>query len=122
MDDIANIFQDVRQRAYIEKYTPYKISGFKEKQPFRVEFKDKPRGRVAEVAKRKNYCHSCGSKDHYSNNSPKAKKKVFAIDKVPEQESPTEDSKLGKPALSHQRKELQESIREDDFHWDNYTP
>ncbi|MBW0500351.1 hypothetical protein O181_040066 [Austropuccinia psidii MF-1] len=25
-----------------------------------------------------------------------------------------------KPALSHQGKELQECIREDDFHWDNY--
>ncbi|MBW0591402.1 hypothetical protein O181_131117 [Austropuccinia psidii MF-1] len=27
---------------------------------------------------------------------------------------------LGKPAHSHQGKELQECIREDDFHWDNY--
>ncbi|MBW0465109.1 hypothetical protein O181_004824 [Austropuccinia psidii MF-1] len=28
--------------------------------------------------------------------------------------------KLGKPALANQGKELQECIREDDFHWDNY--
>ncbi|MBW0481740.1 hypothetical protein O181_021455 [Austropuccinia psidii MF-1] len=28
--------------------------------------------------------------------------------------------KLGEPALSHQGKELQECIREDDFHWVNY--
>ncbi|MBW0559606.1 hypothetical protein O181_099321 [Austropuccinia psidii MF-1] len=91
-DDIANIFQDLRQRTNIEKYTTYEISGFKEKQPFRVEFKDKPRERVAEVEKKKNSCHNCGSTDHYANNCPKAKKRVYAIEKVPEEESPTEDS------------------------------
>ncbi|MBW0561152.1 hypothetical protein O181_100867 [Austropuccinia psidii MF-1] len=30
--------------------------------------------------------------NHYSNNCPKAKKNVYAIEKVPEEESPTEDS------------------------------
>ncbi|MBW0568130.1 hypothetical protein O181_107845 [Austropuccinia psidii MF-1] len=39
-----------------------------------------------------NSCHNCGSKDHYANNCPKAKKKVYAIEKLPEEESPTEDS------------------------------
>ncbi|MBW0543244.1 hypothetical protein O181_082959 [Austropuccinia psidii MF-1] len=92
LDDIANILQDVRKRTIIGKYSPYKRSDFKDKQPFRVEFKDKPRERVAEVAKKKNYCHNCGSTDHYANNCPKAKKKVNAIDKVPEEESSTEDS------------------------------
>ncbi|MBW0560777.1 hypothetical protein O181_100492 [Austropuccinia psidii MF-1] len=53
---------------------------------------DKPRERVAEVAKRKNSCHNCGSTDHYANNCPKEKKKVYAIEKVPEEESPIEDS------------------------------
>ncbi|MBW0581611.1 hypothetical protein O181_121326 [Austropuccinia psidii MF-1] len=52
--DIANTLQDVRKRMNIWKYTPYKSSGFKEKQPFKVEFKDKPRERVAVVAKKKN--------------------------------------------------------------------
>ncbi|MBW0577430.1 hypothetical protein O181_117145 [Austropuccinia psidii MF-1] len=47
---------------------------------------------IAEVAKKKNPCHNCGSTDHYSNNCPKAKKKVYAIGKVQEEESPTEDS------------------------------
>ncbi|MBW0476632.1 hypothetical protein O181_016347 [Austropuccinia psidii MF-1] len=69
-----------------------KSSSFKEKQPFRVEFKDKPRERVAQVAKKKNSCYNCGSTDHYANNSPNPKKKVYAIEKVPEKESPTEDS------------------------------
>ncbi|MBW0470977.1 hypothetical protein O181_010692 [Austropuccinia psidii MF-1] len=46
----------------------------------------------AEVAKKKNCCHNCGSTDHYSNNCPKARKKVYAIEKIPEEESPTEDS------------------------------
>ncbi|MBW0474729.1 hypothetical protein O181_014444 [Austropuccinia psidii MF-1] len=53
---------------------------------------DKTRERVAEVDKKKNSCHNCGSTDHYANNCPKAKKKVYAIEKVPEDESPTEDS------------------------------
>ncbi|MBW0511981.1 hypothetical protein O181_051696 [Austropuccinia psidii MF-1] len=92
VDDIANTLQDVRKRTHIGKYTLYKSRGFKEKQPFRVEFKDKPRERVAEVAKKKNSCHDCGSTDHYANNCPKAKKKVYAIENVLEEESPTEDS------------------------------
>ncbi|MBW0534010.1 hypothetical protein O181_073725 [Austropuccinia psidii MF-1] len=55
------------------------------------DFKDKPRERVAEVTKKKNSCHNCGSTDHYANNCPKAKKKVYAIEKFSEEESPTED-------------------------------
>ncbi|MBW0582829.1 hypothetical protein O181_122544 [Austropuccinia psidii MF-1] len=58
----------------------------------RVEFKDKPKERVAEVANKRNSCNNCGSTDHYANNCPKAKKKVYAIEKVPEEEYPTEDS------------------------------
>ncbi|MBW0492613.1 hypothetical protein O181_032328 [Austropuccinia psidii MF-1] len=47
---------------------------------------------VAEVAKKKNSCHNYGSTDYYANNCPKAKKKVYSIEKFPEEESPTEDS------------------------------
>ncbi|MBW0498583.1 hypothetical protein O181_038298 [Austropuccinia psidii MF-1] len=92
-DEIANTSQDVRKRTNIGKYSPYKSSGFKDKQPFRVELKDKLREGVAEVAKRKNSCHNCGSTDHYATNFPKGKKKVYAIEKVPEEESLTEYSK-----------------------------
>ncbi|MBW0499318.1 hypothetical protein O181_039033 [Austropuccinia psidii MF-1] len=92
LDDIANTLQDVRKRTNIGRYTPYKSTGFKEKQTLMVEFKDKPRERVAEVAKKKNSSYNCCSTDHYTNNCQKAKKKVYAIEKVPEQESPTEDS------------------------------
>ncbi|MBW0515485.1 hypothetical protein O181_055200 [Austropuccinia psidii MF-1] len=92
LDDIANTLQDVRKRTHIGKYTPYKSSDLKEKEPFRVEFKDKPRERVAELVKEKNSCHNCGSTDHYANNCPKAKKKVYATEKVSEKESPTEHS------------------------------
>ncbi|MBW0547291.1 hypothetical protein O181_087006 [Austropuccinia psidii MF-1] len=53
LDDIANMSQEVSKRTNIGKYTPYKSSGFKEKQPFWVEFKDKPREWVAEVEKKK---------------------------------------------------------------------
>ncbi|MBW0461602.1 hypothetical protein O181_001317 [Austropuccinia psidii MF-1] len=91
LDDISNTFKDVRKRTNIGKYSPYKSSGFREKQPFRVEFEDNPRERVAEVTK-KNSCHNCGSTDHYSNNCRKAKQKFYAIEKVPEEESPTEYS------------------------------
>ncbi|MBW0578946.1 hypothetical protein O181_118661 [Austropuccinia psidii MF-1] len=59
-----------------------------------MEFKDKPKERGAEVTKKKNSCHNCGSTAHYSNNCSKAKKNVYAIEKVPEEESPTEDSEL----------------------------
>ncbi|MBW0546878.1 hypothetical protein O181_086593 [Austropuccinia psidii MF-1] len=55
-------------------------------------FKDKPRERVAKAAKKKNSCHHFGSTDHCVNNCPKAEKKVYAIEKVPEEESPTENS------------------------------
>ncbi|MBW0561719.1 hypothetical protein O181_101434 [Austropuccinia psidii MF-1] len=64
LDDMANTLKDLSKRTNIGKYTPYKSSGFKEKQPLRVEFKDKPRERVAEVAKKKNYFHNCCSRDH----------------------------------------------------------
>ncbi|MBW0548344.1 hypothetical protein O181_088059 [Austropuccinia psidii MF-1] len=47
LDDIANTLQDVRKRKNIGKYSPYKSSGFKEKQPLSMEFKDKPRERMA---------------------------------------------------------------------------
>ncbi|MBW0563989.1 hypothetical protein O181_103704 [Austropuccinia psidii MF-1] len=77
--DISNTLQDKRKRTHIGKFTPYESSGFKEKQPFRVEFKDKPKERGAAVAKKKNFCHNCGSTDHYANNCAKAKKKVYAI-------------------------------------------
>ncbi|MBW0499136.1 hypothetical protein O181_038851 [Austropuccinia psidii MF-1] len=91
LDHISNTLKDLRKRPNIGKFTPYRSSSFKENQPFRVEFKDKPKERVVEVAK-KNSCHNRGSTDHYANNCPKGKKKVYAIGKVPEEESPTEDS------------------------------
>ncbi|MBW0492355.1 hypothetical protein O181_032070 [Austropuccinia psidii MF-1] len=91
LDDIANTLQDIRKRTNIGKFMPYMSSGFKEKQPFRVEFKDKPKERVAEVPKKRNSCHNCASIDHYANNCPKEKKKIYAIEKVPEDKSPTED-------------------------------
>ncbi|MBW0471893.1 hypothetical protein O181_011608 [Austropuccinia psidii MF-1] len=69
LDEIANTLQDVRKITNILKYLQLKISSFKEKQPFRVDFKDKPKERVAEVTKKKNSCHN-----------------------FPEEESPTEDS------------------------------
>ncbi|MBW0536268.1 hypothetical protein O181_075983, partial [Austropuccinia psidii MF-1] len=92
LDEIHNTLQDVRKRTNIGKFTPYRSSNFKEKQRFRVKFKDKPKERGEEVAKKKNSCQNCGSTDYYANNCPKAKKKVYAIEKVPEEESSTEDS------------------------------
>ncbi|MBW0535101.1 hypothetical protein O181_074816 [Austropuccinia psidii MF-1] len=92
LDDIANTLHDIRKRTNIEKFSLYRSNSFKKKQPLRMEFKDKPIERVAEVEKKKNSFHNCGSSDHYANNCPKAKKKLYAIWKVPEEESPTEDS------------------------------
>ncbi|MBW0505399.1 hypothetical protein O181_045114 [Austropuccinia psidii MF-1] len=42
---------------------------------------------MAQVTKNKTICHTCGSADCYANNCPKAKKKVNAIEKVPEEEA-----------------------------------
>ncbi|MBW0487817.1 hypothetical protein O181_027532 [Austropuccinia psidii MF-1] len=92
LDDISNTLKDVSKRTNMGKYSPYKSSGFREKQPFRVELKDKPRERVEEVTKQKNSCHNCGSTDNYANNCSNAKKKFHAIEKVLEQGFPTEDS------------------------------
>ncbi|MBW0504846.1 hypothetical protein O181_044561 [Austropuccinia psidii MF-1] len=89
LDNIANTLQDIRKRTNIGKFTPYKSSGFKEKQPFRVELKDKPKERVSEVAKNNNSWRNCGQTDHYANHCLKAKRKGYAIEKVPEKESPT---------------------------------
>ncbi|MBW0519820.1 hypothetical protein O181_059535 [Austropuccinia psidii MF-1] len=44
------------------------------------------------MSKKKNSCHNYGSTEDYSNNHQEEKKKVYAIEKVPEEESPTEDS------------------------------
>ncbi|MBW0562998.1 hypothetical protein O181_102713 [Austropuccinia psidii MF-1] len=53
LDDIANTLQDIRKRTNIGKFSLYISSSFKEKQPLRVEFKDKPRERVEEVERRR---------------------------------------------------------------------
>ncbi|MBW0531802.1 hypothetical protein O181_071517 [Austropuccinia psidii MF-1] len=82
LDEIENTLQDAKKRTNIGKYFQFKSSSFKEKEPFRVEFKDKPKERVAEVTKNKSYCHNCGLTDHYSNNYTKTKKKVYAIEQV----------------------------------------
>ncbi|MBW0465636.1 hypothetical protein O181_005351 [Austropuccinia psidii MF-1] len=68
VDEVSHTFKDVRKQTNIGKYSPYKSSGYGEKQPFRVEFVDKPRERVAEVTKKKNLCHNCGSTYNYANN------------------------------------------------------
>ncbi|MBW0464544.1 hypothetical protein O181_004259 [Austropuccinia psidii MF-1] len=47
---------------------------------------------MAKVTKKKNTSHSCGSTDHYSNNCPNTKKKVYSIEQVLEEKSSKEDS------------------------------
>ncbi|MBW0553188.1 hypothetical protein O181_092903 [Austropuccinia psidii MF-1] len=56
-----------------------------------VEFKDQPRQRVVEVTKKKNLCCNCSSTNHNVNKCTKTTKKVYAVEKVPEEESPKED-------------------------------
>ncbi|MBW0473660.1 hypothetical protein O181_013375 [Austropuccinia psidii MF-1] len=46
---------------------------------------------MAEITKKNSY-HNCGSADHYADNRIKEKKKFYAIEQVPEEESPTDDS------------------------------
>ncbi|MBW0481024.1 hypothetical protein O181_020739 [Austropuccinia psidii MF-1] len=79
----------------------------------------KPRERVAEVEKKKNSCHNCGSTDHYANNSPKAKKKVYAIEKVPEEES---DSDSTGDAIREQSDEEKDPRKEFLVEYQEETP
>ncbi|MBW0467468.1 hypothetical protein O181_007183 [Austropuccinia psidii MF-1] len=58
LDHIANTLQDVRKRTNIGKYSPYKRSSFRNKQPFRVEIKEQCNERTAEVTNKKNSCHN----------------------------------------------------------------
>ncbi|MBW0531112.1 hypothetical protein O181_070827 [Austropuccinia psidii MF-1] len=60
LDGIANNLEDIRKRNNRGKFSLYRSSSFKEKKPLRVGFKDKPRERVAEVAKKKNFWQNCG--------------------------------------------------------------
>ncbi|MBW0499056.1 hypothetical protein O181_038771 [Austropuccinia psidii MF-1] len=91
-DDIATTLQDQKKRKNIGKYSQHKNSIFKEKQLFRVDFKDKLKERVVDVRKKKISYQNCGSTDQYANKTLKAKKKLYAIEEVPEEGSPTEDS------------------------------
>ncbi|MBW0497670.1 hypothetical protein O181_037385 [Austropuccinia psidii MF-1] len=118
LDDIKNTLQNMR------KYSPYKSSGFREKQPFTVEFKDKHRERVAEVAKKNNSFHNCGSTDHYANNCPKAKKKFYAIEKFQEEQSPTEESESDSmgDAIREQSNEDQDPREEFIVEYQEETP
>ncbi|MBW0479007.1 hypothetical protein O181_018722 [Austropuccinia psidii MF-1] len=91
-DDFKRL-NGILKRKNIGKHSPDKRSGFREEQPFRVKFKDKPRERVQEVTKKKDSCQNCDSTDHYANNWQKAKKKVYAIEKFLVEESQKEDCK-----------------------------
>ncbi|MBW0481623.1 hypothetical protein O181_021338 [Austropuccinia psidii MF-1] len=87
---------DTKMNIQMKSQTPdtnaRRTSEFSEMHIKMVELKGKPRERVSEVTKKRNSCHNCGSTDHYANNCPKAKKKVYAIEKVTEEKCPTEDS------------------------------
>ncbi|MBW0479783.1 hypothetical protein O181_019498 [Austropuccinia psidii MF-1] len=97
--DITNTLQDVRKRK-------------------------KLRERVAEVTKKKDSCHNCGSTDHYATNCPKEKKKVYAIENVPEEESPKEDSESDSmcDAIREQSDEEQDPRKEFLVEYQEETP
>ncbi|MBW0524345.1 hypothetical protein O181_064060 [Austropuccinia psidii MF-1] len=59
LDEFSNTLQDVRKRTTIGKCSQCKRSSFTEKQPFRVDFKYKPKGRVAKVTKKNYSCQNC---------------------------------------------------------------
>ncbi|MBW0468932.1 hypothetical protein O181_008647 [Austropuccinia psidii MF-1] len=47
LDDIAITLQDLRERTNIGKYSQFRSSSFKERQPLRMDFKDKPKEKIA---------------------------------------------------------------------------
>ncbi|MBW0487266.1 hypothetical protein O181_026981 [Austropuccinia psidii MF-1] len=89
-----------------------------------LEFKYKPREIVAEVNKKNNSCHNFGSTDYYANNFPKEKKKIYAIEKVPEEEFPTEDSESDSmdDALREKSDEDQDPTKEFLVEYQEETP
>ncbi|MBW0468496.1 hypothetical protein O181_008211 [Austropuccinia psidii MF-1] len=91
LDDIYDTFQYVSKTTDIEKFSPYKGNTVREKQSFRAENSKKTREKVTEVTKRENSCHNYGSKYYYYS-CPKAKKKIYSIEQVPEEEIQAEDS------------------------------
>ncbi|MBW0519690.1 hypothetical protein O181_059405 [Austropuccinia psidii MF-1] len=60
LDDIVNILQYSRKRKNIGKYYPFKGNSFTQKHPLRVEKKDNPKEKMAEVSKKKNSCDNFG--------------------------------------------------------------
>ncbi|MBW0486425.1 hypothetical protein O181_026140 [Austropuccinia psidii MF-1] len=64
------------------------------------------------------------STDHYANNFPKAKKKVYAVEKVPEEESPAEDSESDSmgDAIREQSDEEQDPREEFIVEYQEETP
>ncbi|MBW0462081.1 hypothetical protein O181_001796 [Austropuccinia psidii MF-1] len=89
-DDIANTLQDVRKTTNIGNVPNLKELVSKRNNFSGWSSKTNPKEK-AEVTKKKNTCCTFTSTNPSSNNCPKAKKKVYAIEKVPEAESPTED-------------------------------
>ncbi|MBW0490676.1 hypothetical protein O181_030391 [Austropuccinia psidii MF-1] len=81
----------------------------------KVQLKDKPRERVPEVTKKNNSCHNCGSKDNYANKFPKANKKVYAIEKVPEEEFHTEDSESNSMVMPSENNLINNKTKERNF-------
>ncbi|MBW0501033.1 hypothetical protein O181_040748 [Austropuccinia psidii MF-1] len=81
LDDIAKTLQDVRKRTNIGKYSQFKSSIFKEKKPFRVEFKDKPKERVEEMTKEKNSCHNCDAIREQSDEDKDPREEFLVEDK-----------------------------------------
>ncbi|MBW0473213.1 hypothetical protein O181_012928 [Austropuccinia psidii MF-1] len=79
---------------------------------------------VAEVAKKTNSCQICGSTDHYAKNCPKANEKVYAIEKVLEEESPTKESSSDSmgDAIREQYDEEQEPREEFLVEYQEETP
>ncbi|MBW0488661.1 hypothetical protein O181_028376 [Austropuccinia psidii MF-1] len=57
LDDIANTLQDVRKRTNIGKYTPYKSSGFKEKNLSGWSLKTNPEKEWQRKERRKLFSH-----------------------------------------------------------------
>ncbi|MBW0463895.1 hypothetical protein O181_003610 [Austropuccinia psidii MF-1] len=89
---IANTLKYLRKRKNMGNDSSYRGNSSKEKPPYRLNSKDRPKEKIEDVTKLKNTCHNCGSTDHYARNCPKEKKKIYSIEKVPEEETQDEDS------------------------------
>ncbi|MBW0482375.1 hypothetical protein O181_022090 [Austropuccinia psidii MF-1] len=92
LDDISNTLQDLRKRTIIGKYYPYKSRSFKQKKPFHDGNQGKTQRKSGRSDQQAKHFSQLWVTRSLCKKLSKGKSKVYDIEQVPEEESPTEYS------------------------------